>query len=130
MPAISQCPVVVSLPGEARAHFPNAAPGISERANPANGSMFANPNLDKLGSRSGRIRARLPNVLLPASPYDAASGIAPIPTLSRTIHTTRLKFELIADALQLGGNSMKPTRFAFASAPLAGGGACGTVPVN
>jgi hypothetical protein len=51
--------------------------------------MLPRPSRDRLGSLMPRIRAIFPNVSLPASPYWAASGISPIPTLSRTIQMTR-----------------------------------------
>src|ERR1022692_2322456 len=90
MPAISQCPVVVSFPGEASAAFPNAAVGRSTGFRCGKGLMLASPMRCKLGMCSGRTRSRLPRVSLPgASPYAAASGISPTPQLSRTIRMTR-----------------------------------------
>src|SRR5439155_891694 len=47
--------------------------------------MFANPSRTRFGIFSGRDSAMWPSVFLPTSPYSAASGSSPIPTLSRTI---------------------------------------------
>src|SRR5271166_5823385 len=89
MPAISQCPVVVSLPGDASAHLPKAAVGCAAGSMCASGLIFPKPNTARFGKCSVRLRAMLPSVSLPTSPYAAASGIAPMPTLSSTIQVIR-----------------------------------------
>src|SRR6185437_147980 len=96
MPAISQCPVVVSFPGEASAHLPNAPAGSEAGSRASKGLIFASPSRHKFGRCSFRRFAILPRVSLPASPYCAASGISPIPTLSRTIQMTRSKADSIS----------------------------------
>src|SRR5260370_8241173 len=51
--------------------------------------MFARPNCTRFGSASARDFAMWPSVFRPVSPYSAASGSSPIPTLSRTIQMIR-----------------------------------------
>src|ERR1035441_7957984 len=90
MPTISQCPVVVSLPGEARVHRPYAPVGAAAAGMPVNGLILPRPSATMFGKCKPRSRAMLPRVLAPGgSPKDAASGMAPMPTLSRTIQMTR-----------------------------------------
>jgi len=57
----------------------------------ASGAIFARPSCTRLGSASGRNCAMCPRVLRPTSPYSAASGSSPIPTLSSTIQMIREK---------------------------------------
>src|SRR5688500_10268197 len=52
-------------------------------------TTWPRPSARSRGSASGTSRAMLPSVLLPSSPYDAASGSSPQPTLSSTIRMTR-----------------------------------------
>src|SRR6266513_4111960 len=47
--------------------------------------MFASPRRTRFGISSGRDSAICPSVFLLTSPYSAASGSSPIPTLSSTI---------------------------------------------
>src|SRR5579884_1846899 len=61
---------------------------------PVSGVIFPSPSADKFGRCNGRRRAILPSVSLTASPYAAASGISPMPTLSSTTQTARLKLPL------------------------------------
>ena len=91
MPIISQWPVTESLPADASAMRPNAPRGAS--AAPA-----TPPSVDERGrgraraasaAAAERARAMLPSVLLPWSPYAAASGSSPMPTLSSTMTMTR-----------------------------------------
>src|SRR5882672_11917372 len=51
--------------------------------------ILARPRRTKLGSVSGRDLAMWPSVFRPVSPYSAASGSSPIPTLSKTIQMIR-----------------------------------------
>src|SRR5712691_10532396 len=50
--------------------------------------MSASPSWTRFGISSERDSAICPSVVLPTSPYSAASGSSPIPTLSRTIQKT------------------------------------------
>src|SRR6185503_3761798 len=43
------------------------------------------PSDRRVGTASGTVRAMLPSVLLPRSPYFSASGSSPMPALSRTM---------------------------------------------
>src|SRR5688500_1828448 len=88
-PIISQCPVTESLPADTSAIRP-CAPRGGPGGEPASGARRSRPSDRSVGSFSGTCRAMLPRVLLPSSPYAAASGSAPIPTLSRTIRMTRV----------------------------------------
>src|SRR3979411_616993 len=54
IPAISQWPVVVSLPFERKAHLPNDPRGSELGDTPRNGRTFPNPQLCKFGSATGR----------------------------------------------------------------------------
>src|ERR1043166_4588648 len=93
-PIISQCPVTESFPAEAsaiRPYAPCAAPGPAA-AGGGIGPIFAilsKPRRRSVGTASGTRRAMLPTVSLPWSPYAAASGSSPIPTLSITITIAR-----------------------------------------
>src|SRR5437764_9884970 len=91
IPAISQCPVVVSLPFDFSAHLPWAPRGLAIAGTPASGRMFPSPRLCKFGRDSCRDSQIWPNVSEPASPHSGASGIAPMPAPSRTIRVMRLK---------------------------------------
>src|SRR5206468_7300985 len=59
----------------------------------------ASPSERSVGTCSGTRRAMLPRVLLPASPYAAASGSSPTPTLSMTMTIARRKGVLITPLL-------------------------------
>src|SRR5689334_9556153 len=110
IPTISQCPVVVSLPGLLSAQRPKFPIGESTPANPAIGLILPSPSRLKFGNDKGLCRAIFPRVSLPSgSPYDAQSGIAPIPTLSSTIHTTRLNdIELLPRLFKHGLHTRRP----------------------
>src|SRR5437660_7088294 len=95
MPAISQCPVVVSLPFDCKAHLPNDARGCETGATPFRGRMFPRPQLCRFGSCTGRESQICPSVSEPASPHSAASGISPMPRPSRTIIVIRLNEVLV-----------------------------------
>jgi len=93
MPAISQCPVVLSFPAEAGRMLPHAPTESSLRRRPLSGLMFPRPNCSRLGRVKPPVsRARLPRVSLPASPYSSASGAGPIPTPSRMMIAARFSF--------------------------------------
>src|SRR5258708_10513521 len=66
--------------------------------------MFARPSLTKLGNASARDLAMWPSVLRPVSSYSAASGNAPIPTLSSTIQIMRSNAPMVClgKSIQLG----------------------------
>ncbi len=88
-PASSQCPVVVSFPADFSAAFPYAAVGSFTAGTPSISMIFPIPIFCMFGSESPPTAlATLPSVLLPSSPYLAASGNSPTPTLSRTIRIT------------------------------------------
>ena len=87
-PAISQCPQVVSLAKVTSAERPKAAFGASVCGKRAFW-MLPSPSEIRLGICSFLFSLILPSVCAPASPNAAASGCAPMPTLSRTIRTTR-----------------------------------------
>src|SRR5262245_33749992 len=107
MPIISQWPVTESFPAEASAILPYAAcrPGqgsaaagptrgpptarTGEPACPPRSTRRSKPSLRSVGSCSGTRFAILPTVLLPWSPYAAASGSSPTPTLSITMTMAR-----------------------------------------
>ncbi len=91
IPAISQCPVVVSLPLERSAHRPYEPRSWSNGGTPCSGRIFPRPYRCRLGSRTVRDSRIWPRVSAPASPHSGASGIAPIPAPSRTISSTRWK---------------------------------------
>src|SRR6266850_6179133 len=86
MPIISQCPVTESLPGDASAMRPYAPRASSDA--PPSATSLPRPSDRRAGTLSGTRRAMLPSVLLPSSPYDEASGSAPMPTLSSTMTMT------------------------------------------
>src|SRR5204862_236857 len=70
MPTISQWPVVVSLPGEARAQRPKAPAGSAAGGMPVGGLMLPRPRRARWGRRSARRRAMLPRV----SPAGGSGG--------------------------------------------------------
>ena len=74
-----------SLRGDINSYLSSAGAG----GNPSSGLMLPRPSAHRLGKRSGRRCAMLPSVSLPVSPYAAASGISPMPTLSSTIQIMR-----------------------------------------
>ena len=51
MPTISQCPVVVSFPGDAKAHRPYAPVGALTGSSPVRGFMLARPSAHRFGRR-------------------------------------------------------------------------------
>ena len=76
-PAISQWPVIVSLPADASRITPQAARGAAASRTPAIAVRLPRPIACRLGShRPPAARAMLPSVSAPASPYSAASGAA------------------------------------------------------
>src|ERR1700722_19312780 len=92
IPAISQCPVVVSFPGERVAPLPYDPKASAAGVKYSNGLISARPSRTRFGIFSGRDRAICPSVSRPTSPYSAASGSSPIPTLSNTIQMIRSKY--------------------------------------
>ena len=84
-PAISQCPIIVSLPIERSMHLPTAASGDAEVPSEDSPSIFPIPILTRLGIESSGEDARVPSVFAPTSPKSPASGRYPAPTLSSTI---------------------------------------------
>ncbi len=94
-PAISQWPVIVSLPAEASRITPHAARGAAASRTPAIAVRLPRPIACRLGSpRPPAARAVLPSVSAPASPYSAASGAPPQPTPSATMMMTRVKLPM------------------------------------
>ncbi len=89
MPAISQWPVVVSLPFERSAQRPKDARGLSTGATPLKLRTLPNPQPRKLGIFTCRDSQMCPSVSEPASPHSAASGISPMPRLSSTMSVIR-----------------------------------------
>ena len=84
-PAISQCPVVESLPFDFSANFPTVATNSSE-SNPFMSVIFPKPNLLNVGrSRIPIVFETLEKVLAFSSPCKCASGAAPTPKESMTI---------------------------------------------
>ena len=73
-PAISQCPVTESLPGEASAMRPKAARGRSTGGIPGSVAMFPSPSAWSVGTLSTACRLMLPSVSLPSSPYERRVG--------------------------------------------------------
>ena len=68
-PIISQCPVMVSLPGERSAMRPHDAAGRATGGTPMMGTTFPSPIAPITGSESPpTARLRLPRVSEPASP--------------------------------------------------------------
>ena len=88
-PAISQCPVVVSLPADCSVILANTPSGAAYGVFAVTPSILNNPSFSIFGMENSGLFATVPRVLLPSSPYFAASGISPIPKLSRTIKNTR-----------------------------------------
>jgi hypothetical protein len=89
-PAISQCPVMVSLPADASTMLPYAPSGAATAGTPAICVTCPNPSAPRFGNASPPIAlARFPSVSAAASPYSAASGAPPHPTPSATKMTTR-----------------------------------------
>ena len=86
-PAISQWPVVVSLPGLCSAILPKAPAAFTAGSRLMPG-ICEKPIAFMLGRRRGTALAILPRVLAPSSPYKCASGRAPAPTLSKMINNT------------------------------------------
>src|SRR4029079_1209787 len=89
MPAISQWPVVVSFPFDARAHLPNDPIGAWTDGTPLSGRILPRPRDCRLGKLTFRDASICPKVSAPASPQSAASGISPMPALSSTIRQMR-----------------------------------------
>ncbi len=74
------------LAGRSKAHISESARRIRRRRKPGYRAECL-PRPRRLGRKravQSGMRAMLPNVSLPSSPYFAASGIAPMPTLSST----------------------------------------------
>ena len=88
-PAISQWPMVVSLPMLCSCRRAKAAAGASVFSPAVTPSMLNKPSLRRLGQLKLGWFAMAPRVLVPASPKAAASGSAPMPKLSSTIRKTR-----------------------------------------
>ena len=85
IPINSQCPVVVSLPGDLSAILPQPEEQALVGGTPSMGTMLPSPSFSRLGRCSPPTAlAVLGRVALPLSPYCAASGRSPTPTLSRT----------------------------------------------
>src|SRR5439155_2077588 len=97
IPIISQCPVTESFPADASAIRPAAAGvgiGIGVGVGVGVGvsvTRRSSPSDRRVGIFNGTRFAMLPTVLLPSSPYAAASGSSPMRTLSMTMTMTRLK---------------------------------------
>ena len=93
IPAISQCPIVVSFPADTSASFPKHPMGLSQRSRLCAPSILPIPSFTILGIlRPPLASAVCPNVSAPSSPNLAASLASPIPTLSKTIHIILLIF--------------------------------------
>ena len=68
-PAISQCPVMVSLPAEASRIAPQAPRGAAAAGTPAMAVRWPSPSAPRFGSVSPpTARAMFPSVSAPASP--------------------------------------------------------------
>src|SRR5260221_3287922 len=92
MPIISQWPVTESLPADASAMRPQATLRIADcrlLIDAPIDAMRSRPRDRSVGTFSGTCFAMLPSVLLPWSPYAAASGNSPMPTLSITMTIAR-----------------------------------------
>src|SRR5262245_40402707 len=90
IPAISQCPVVVSLPAERSVRRPRAVPGRASGSTPAIVVSMPRPRAPRFGARiPPTAEAVLPSVSEPASPYACASGASPTPKESQTRIRTR-----------------------------------------
>ena len=89
-PIISQCPVIVSLAQLASRSVVYRASGCSTGATCLSGCRFARPSFCKFGMVNRSTDAEIcPKVSVPASPYCAASSIAPAPSESNT--TTKMR---------------------------------------
>src|SRR5262245_28862178 len=88
-PMSSQWPVTESLPGDDSAIRPNAPSGVPCKDDAGRLTRRSSPRRRSVGTRRPTLLAMFPTVLLPSSPYSAASGNSPMPTLSRTIRMTR-----------------------------------------
>src|SRR6185369_4509596 len=89
-PAISQCPVMVSLPADASFITPTAPRAAAAAGTPAMSVTCPSPSAPRFGSaRPPRRLARFPSVSAPSSPYARASGAPPHPTPSATTMIAR-----------------------------------------
>ena len=79
-------------------------------ASRSSGLMFASRGGRDSASAACALRAMLPSVSLPASPYCAASGISPMPTLSRTIQMTALEAHLQRGVFAIRKQASNPAR--------------------
>src|SRR5690554_2981814 len=90
----SQCPVVVSLPGESSRRRPWLASGSGTAGSDPTPSTLPSPSAVRFGRARSAARTTWSSVWAPASPPRAgspkpsASGSAPTPTESRTISVT------------------------------------------
>ena len=95
-PAISQWPTVVSLPADfscIRAYAPTGdSIGFRSTSYTVSSapSILRRPSFVIFGMLRTPLVAHAQRVLLPSSPYAAASGSSPMPKLSRTTTKTRL----------------------------------------
>ncbi len=88
MPAISQCPIVVSFPLDSSFKRAKDASGAASFSPAVTPSILNSPNFFMFGIEKHLLFETDKSVLLPMSPYSAASGSSPIPTLSNTIKKT------------------------------------------
>src|SRR5919198_2311395 len=119
-PAISQCPVVLSLPAERSVSRPWAVPGPASGGTPRISVSNPSPSAARFGaSIPPAARAQFPRVFVPSSPYSTASGAAPTPKESHTTSATRgasaaatrsRSFLFTGDAETRPGNGFEPFR--------------------
>ena len=89
----------LSLPADRDTMSPHAPVDDSVGATPARGAMLPSPTRARLGRcMPFTARARFPSVLLPTSPYCAASGASPMPTPSSTMIAARFVMPPIPDS--------------------------------
>ena len=98
-PAISQWPVVESLPNDFSASLPTTLEKLAE-GTPAISVICPNPNLSNVGSRNGPTDLdTLLKVFAFSSPYSFASGAAPTPRESIT-NKTHFFFVMVVKPFQ------------------------------
>ena len=90
IPAISQCPIVVSLPRESSRRRAKAPMGLSVGVPQPTPSMLKSPSFVRFGACSSGEVVSDASVLHFPSPKSAASGSFPMPKLSSTMMNTRL----------------------------------------
>ena len=115
MPEISQWPMVVSFPLDASRMRATAARGEGTDGCQSMPSMLNRPRDSMFGMWKYRLVAALFKVLVPSSPYSAASGSAPMPTLSRTMRKIRFLWDVsgfMVYALLFYGGRWAGRRFA------------------